>query len=112
MTAAQPVVDVRSGELAASKTHKSRAWYFTPCGDSASAVLGVLTVKQGKEAVSYDVGREAGEVYFARKHGEPECYAVQLAAGKPIGCSCTGWRFKRMCKHVDAVRAMQADGIV
>lgn len=115
MTADVTVADVRTGELAPSKTHQRRSWYFVPAADPTAVQLGTLTVCQGKEVVTYLVGlsdTRPAEVFFARQDASADVYAVQLRAGKPVGCTCTGWRFKRTCKHVDATAPMRANGLI
>lgn len=99
--------DVRTGDLAPSKTHQKRAWAFVPAADPTRPEVGTLTVAQGRELVTYLVGLsdDQPEVYFAKQDAAAEVYAVRLADGKPAGCTCPGWRFKGTCKHVDATAA-------
>ncbi|QEL20540.1 hypothetical protein [Limnoglobus roseus] len=101
------------GSLPASKTHKSgRQWAFLPSSDLASPSLGTLTIVQSKrDTVSYAVAVEDHQVLFAKADGS-EVYGVNLKAGRSVRCSCTGFCFKRTCKHLDAAVEMIADGVL
>lgn len=101
-----------AGQLAPSKTHAERRWTFVASPEGSPAA-GVLTIAQGRRDLdSYAVSVEPGKVVLAKLDDSGDVYAVHCPAGTPAKCNCTGFTFKKTCKHADAARELIADGLI
>lgn len=102
-----------AGQLPASKTHKERRWTFVPTAEPTKPGLGVLTLVQGRrDADSYTVDVEGGQVLFCKLDAAADVYGVECHRGTPVKCNCRGFSFAKTCKHVDATREMIAEELL
>jgi hypothetical protein len=91
--------------LPASKTSPSRAMTYTPVCDG----VGTLELADKKTFTRYAVARQPfGGVRFT-KAGGADTYVATAHA-----CDCAGFTFGKgkPCKHVDAVRVLEANDLL
>lgn len=107
--------------LPVRKSSKHSAIEWRPTGGDFDAVAGVLTVHTDRASVAYTVTEFPtdwrGRGLHLRKlttgtDPTSESYSVFCAASGPAAdvCDCKGFTYKATCKHVDAVRALVANG--
>ena len=103
-----------------SSKHSALNWAPNESGDF-TPVAGVLTVHTDRATVKYAVAEHPcdlpgrGFVLAKMTDGtdpESESYSVFCGRSPFVGdnCCCKGWTYKHTCKHVDAVRALLANG--
>jgi hypothetical protein len=97
-----------SNTMVATKSHKRRAWIFSPAS-------GTVVITQGREADSYKVEEQteerAGNRVFLLCHSvRGDVYEVRIFASGFSVCSGHFCGKHKACKHRDAVHGILAEG--
>lgn len=103
------MADTFTEVLLASKTNPNRAMKWTP----VCRGVGTLELTDSRAHVRYavcDLPTPAGRAFRLTKADRENC-TVTVVAGRGE-CECKGFVFGRgkACKHLEAVRAMEANG--
>lgn len=105
-----------TGQLEASKTHKTRCWSFLAVAGGEH--LGTLTIAQGKrDFQACDVEENAVHPapvreFILRKQSDGETFYSVILAPSDSKCNCTGCGRWGHCKHEASLREALADGVL
>ncbi len=66
------------------------------------AYIPAVLVTEGKKADAYTVFTSPGAVHWQHRAGGGRNYRVTCVAGRPLECTCDGFKFRGACLHTAA----------